>query len=175
LSAGFSGALRPEARVGHLVLATDVVNSAGQVWPVTWTPDVVFPRGRLLCMPELVADTGEKQRLGQCYQAIAVDMETATLARFCHAHRVPFGCLRVISDDLDTPLSPRLSTLLCGGQVSPLRLAAALLRRPALLIELWRLARSTRRAAWILAQGLRELLSQSCGCGAGSAGADKPH
>jgi adenosylhomocysteine nucleosidase len=165
LSAGFSGALRPEAKVGHLVAATELVAPPDQVWPVTWCPDLaaelagtVLHRGRLLCMPELVTDPRDKQRLSEEYRALAVDMETAAVAQFCHAHRVPFGCLRVISDGFDTPLSGRLATLLRGGRVSPVRLAAALARSPALIVEMCRLATATRRAARLLARGLEELL-----------------
>jgi adenosylhomocysteine nucleosidase len=164
LSAGFSGALRPGQRVGDLVLATAVADTEGNRWPATWpgesngkaAPDL--ERGDLLTSPALVASPAEKRRLAAEYGAVAVDMETAVVARHCHQHGVPFGCLRAISDDLDTPLSPELVGLLSGGQVSPFRLVVSLLRRPGLARELWRLEGQTRTAARQLAAGLARLL-----------------
>jgi hypothetical protein len=88
-------------------------------------------------------------------------METAILARACRKLDLPFGALRVISDDLKTPLSPRLVDVLRTGRVSPLRLAAAVLRSPRLIGELWRLSGQTRQAAWQLALALGEVLTLS--------------
>jgi adenosylhomocysteine nucleosidase len=96
--------------------------------------------------------------MGIKHRAVAVDMETAEIARVCQERQVPFGCLRAISDDLMTPLSPRLLGLLRGGRVAPLRLLAGVVWRPGLLPELLRLAEQTRVAARQLAAGLNELL-----------------
>jgi adenosylhomocysteine nucleosidase len=166
LSAGFSGALRPGLRVGDLVLATDVVDEKGNHWPATWPADLgpgdwrpPLHRGRLLGVPDLVADPVRKRGLGAQHQALGVDMETATVARLCGRAGVPFGCLRAISDDGDTALSPKLAGILHRGRVAPWRLAGTLLRRPAIVGELWRLARDTRRAARQLALGLGGLLT----------------
>ncbi|HWG47793.1 MAG TPA: hypothetical protein VN688_33830 [Gemmataceae bacterium] len=148
LSAGFSGALQPEQRVGDLIVATEVLDQRGNRWPTTnssFSRDIIA--GRLLTVSELVSDPREKQRLGQQYQAIAVDMETAIVASMCHKQGVPFACVRVISDDLNTALSPHLVDLLRHGRVSPPSLAWAILRHPSLIRELWRLARQTRLAA----------------------------
>jgi nucleoside phosphorylase len=151
LSAGFSGSLRPGLRVGDLVVATEVLDRAGNRWSVSGIGK--YPRddssvlGALLTVPELVGDPLEKQRLGEKHQAVAVDMETARLARLCLERHMPFACLRVISDTLDQPLSPRLVELLRRGRVSPWRLGLALIRQPRLVSELLRLARQTRRAA----------------------------
>jgi hypothetical protein len=104
---------------------------------------------------ELVSDPREKQRLGEKYEARAVDMETAVVAQLCQERDIPFACLRVISDDLNTPLSPHLVELLRQGRVSPSRLAWTVLRHPSLIRELWRLAEQTRYAARQLLAGNR--------------------
>jgi adenosylhomocysteine nucleosidase len=166
LSAGFSGALRPGQKVGDLVLATEVVDQDGREWPATWPGELPpgewrppMERGRILTVPTLMADPAMKRALGKRFNAVAVDMESATLARLCHQHRVPFGCLRAISDDLDTPLSPRLGDLVRRGRVSPWRLALNLMMRPWMAAELWRLAGATRIAARQLSLALGELLT----------------
>ncbi|MHB1422300.1 MAG: phosphorylase family protein [Gemmataceae bacterium] len=150
LSVGFSGALQPEQRVGDLVVATEVLDQQGNCWPAIHPPLLAnreIAAGRLLMVPELVGDPREKQRLGQQYGALAADMESAVAARLCAQHNVPFACLRVISDDCQTALSPHLVDLLRQGRVSLLRLAAKVLRHPKLIGELRRLAANTRRAS----------------------------
>jgi adenosylhomocysteine nucleosidase len=155
LSAGFSGALQAEQHVGDVILATEIIDESANCWPVTWPgdiPDGEMPsRGRLLTVSQLVGDPQDKQRLGQQYQALAVDMETAIVARMCLEYGVPFACVRVISDELNTPLSPHLIHLLRDGRVSLLRLTWSLVRHPMLCRELWRLAGQTRFAARRLA------------------------
>jgi len=160
LLAGFSGGLQPGLTVGELILATEVADTGGYVWPATWPkePHPTLRRGRVLTTPHLIAAVDQKRHLGQEHQALAVDMESATAARWCRQRGIPFGCLRVISDDDQTPLSPDLVQLLRDGRVSISRLLAALLRRPGLVGELWRLGQQTRRAAQNLARGLGELL-----------------
>jgi len=166
LSAGYSGALKEGLRVGDIVLATEVADVGGNCWPVTWPaalPDEEWRpplhRGRLLSVPRLAATPDEKRALGQRHGAVAVDMETAVVARLCSRQHVPFGCVRAISDAIDTALSPQLVALLSGGRVSPWRVLAALARRPWLASELWRLARDTRLASAQLGKALGELLT----------------
>ena len=138
------------AALGDLVAATEIVDDQGQCWPAIplkeWA-EFDLAAGRLLTMPELIADPREKQRLGRQYEALAVDMESTVAARLCFQNKVPFACLRVISDDCQTPLSPHLLDLLRQGRVSLLHLAASVLRHPKLIGELRRLASQTRQAA----------------------------
>ncbi len=162
VSVGFSGALQPEQRVGDLVLATEVVDPQGHRWPavrpaVCANPDIAA--GRLLTVPQLVSDPREKQLLGRRYDALAVDMESAVAARLCYQHNIPFACLRVISDDWQTPLSPHLVELLQQERVSIPRLAGQVMRHPRLIGELWRLARQTRHGSREILEPLSVILS----------------
>jgi adenosylhomocysteine nucleosidase len=165
LSVGFSGALNKERKVGDVILATEVADQDGQRWPASWPGDLppgewrpALHRGRIVTVRSL-ASAPEKQTLGEQHQALAVDMESAVIARACAKHGVPFGCVRVISDDVATPLSPRLLSLLSGGRASPARVMAAVIRSPKLAGELWRLAKQTRFAAEQLGHALGELLT----------------
>jgi nucleoside phosphorylase len=165
LSAGFSGSLHVDLQVGDLVLATEVVDREGHRWTAPWPGELPpgrwrspLHRGRLLSVPAITSDPEAKRTLGQQHQAVAVDMETATVARLCQGRGVPFGCVRAISDDVHTALSPSLVSLLEGGRVVPLRVARELLRSPRLAGELWRLERQTRLAARRLAAALDDLL-----------------
>lgn len=166
LSAGFAGALHPALLVGDLMLATEVVDESGEVWPCTWpaTPlrgewQPQLRRGRLVTADHIIAAPADKRALGQKHDALAVDMESAYVARRCSKEGIPFGCVRAISDGVDTALSPRLAAVLAGGGVSWWRLVTGVLRSPGLPAELWRLARHTRYAADQLGKGLGELLT----------------
>ena len=166
LSAGFSGALQDQYQVGDIILATEVRNAEGGCWPATWPGEVPpgewrppLHRGRLLTTTHLLGNPEDKRTLGKEYDAAAVDMETAVVAEWCARAGVPFGCVRAISDDVTTALSPKLVALLSGDRVSPLGVLTALAGEPRLAAELWRLARQTRLAAAQLGKALGELLT----------------
>lgn len=166
LSAGFAGSLQEWLHVGDVVLAAEVVDLGGNCWPTTWPGELPagewrppLHRGRLVTSPCLVTTPQEKQLLGQQAQALAVDMESAAMARLCTQHGIPFGCVRAVSDRVDTALSPKLLSLLSGAKISPVRTLATLVRSPRLLPELRRLARDTRQASAQLGLALGELLT----------------
>jgi adenosylhomocysteine nucleosidase len=166
LSAGFAGALQEGYKVGDVLLATEVADEAGNVWPTPWPGELPpgewrpsLHRGRLLTAAHLVGAPEQKQALARQSKALAVDMESAAAACLCQRQGVPFGCVRSVSDDVHTSLSPRLLALLAGGRVSLGRALAALAASPRLAVELWRLARQTRLAADQLGKALGELLT----------------
>lgn len=166
LSVGFCGALQDGLAVGDVVLATEVVDEAGNHWPSTWPgslpPGKWEPQlhpGRIVTTGQLVNDSQEKRGLGERHQAMAVDMEAAEIARWCCLREIPCGCVRAVSDDVNTRLSPALASMVSGGHASPWRVLAAVARRPRLVGELWRLARNTRIAARQLGLALGELLT----------------
>lgn len=163
LFAGFAGALTATLRVGDVLVADEVVDTHGKSWRTTWPVGscaTTLHRGRLLTVDHLAATPEEKRRLGEQHQTCAVDMESATFAERCTNAGVPFTCVRAISDELATPLSLTLASLLSAGTASPWRLIKALALQPSLLPELLRLARDTKRAAEELGFALRELLAK---------------
>jgi adenosylhomocysteine nucleosidase len=167
LAAGYCGGLEPSLRTGDLVLATDVLDAdTGSSWETTWPlqlPDGPWDpplhRGRLVTVPHLAARPDQKRALAQQFGAVVVDMESAFLARLCYQAEVPFGCLRVVLDEMDTPLSPRLLSILSSGSPSPWRMAAAVLAAPRLAAELWPLAKKANYASARLGKALGEVLT----------------
>jgi len=158
--AGFAGALRENLHIGDVVSAGEVIDARGESTRTTWLPAT---SARLLTMDRMIASPEEKRRLGAQYGADIVDMESAVFAARCAQAGIPFGCVRAISDEMATPLSPKLVSLLSGGRVSPWRLVTALARRPSMVRELLRLGRDTRRAAEQLGQSLIQSLGFSPG------------
>src|SRR5207245_1920683 len=81
-------------------------------------------------VPRLVGSVEDKRALAEREGTGVVDMESAAVAEACRRAGVPFGCVRVVSDDCETPLSPKLISCLNGGGVAPLRLLAATATSP---------------------------------------------
>jgi adenosylhomocysteine nucleosidase len=186
VSAGFCGGLADAARIGALIQPAEVVDPEGRSWQLslvrpavprlcqpceaTPLPDISHARltqpwhgvlsGRLVSAASPVLGREARQALQRRTRAVVVDMETATLARLCEEAGVPFACLRAVSDDGNTLLSPALSDALSGERVCVFGLLRAVLRRPWLVVELMRLARQSRIAAAALAQGLPRLLER---------------
>jgi hypothetical protein len=152
--------------VGDVIAGSEVINEAGQRWATAWPGDGAgLRRGSLLTVPHIVSRPEQKRALGRLHNAVAADMESAAVAHWCSERGVSFGCVRAISDEVDTPLSSTLESLLVGGRVAPLRLLAGLAHSPGLVSELWQLARITKLAARRLGKSLEELLhSVPCGC-----------
>jgi adenosylhomocysteine nucleosidase len=164
VSAGFAGGLQPRCHIGDVVVATAVVDAANRRWPcdpgltATKQGRMDWMEGAILSGPCLIGDPAEKTQLGQRFDALAVDMESAFVAALCAERQIPFACVRSISDEVGKRLSPRLLALLNGGQVRVPRVLTALARSPRLLLELWRLARDTRQAGNQLALVLARLV-----------------
>jgi nucleoside phosphorylase len=158
VACGFAGALAPTFAVGDVLVASEVMEPDEQRWRVALPAELGdLPCGRLLTVPQIVATPAAKRTLARQFGAVAVDMESAAVVEACQAARVPCACVRAISDAADAEVSPRLVELVASGHVSPLRTAAAVARSPGLALELWRLARDTRRAARQLAEALHRL------------------
>jgi adenosylhomocysteine nucleosidase len=166
INAGYAGALHEGLAVGDVVLASEVATPDSRHWPVPWPGPLLserleptLHRGPLLTVIRIIGTPSEKRELGATHGALAADMESAMVASICARRGVPFGCVRAISDDINAPLSPQLARMLSGGRVSPVGLATALIRKPTLIAEFWRLARHTRRASDQLGKALAELLT----------------
>lgn len=165
VAAGFCGSLQASLHSTDLILATEVLHLEGTAWQTTWPADVpaACPQiqpARLVSIPSPVTSREAKMTLARRSGAAAVDMESAAAARICSEHGVPFGCLRAVSDDVDTPLSAELLECVPGGRVSASRLSRLLLRHPRVTKDLWLLARTTRGASQRLAVALNHCLRQ---------------
>jgi adenosylhomocysteine nucleosidase len=163
-SAGYSGALREDLQVGDVVVGDEVIDCEGRVWPVSRPHHgalrVASHRGRLLCTPEFIHCPRAKLELGRRHGALAVDMESSAVAEICVRTSLPFGCVRVISDDARTPVSPHFSAVTANGKLHPGKLAWGLCRSPRLLLDLFRLERHTRLASQRLATALLDVLRE---------------
>jgi adenosylhomocysteine nucleosidase len=165
ISAGFSGALRPELRIGDIVVGNAVVDARKE--PLSFDlrmpadPEKGLHVGQLYQAEGFVRTVAEKKALSESTSALAVDMESLAVAEVCHERKLRYLAVRVISDDLTADLPPEILTVV--GSTGALRwgaTVAALLKRPGCVPDLWELRGKAHKAAERLATFLEGVVAQ---------------
>jgi adenosylhomocysteine nucleosidase len=157
VSCGFAGALSPSLRAGDLVLATAVRAKDGELLEAPQLsmarafPDAV--RGEIACAERVLATPEEKRALA-AGGALAVDLESAQVARAAVAAGVPWLALRAIVDDARTSL-PAFARE--GGNDYLWPALRHALHGPSAILELGRLALAERAASSSLSRALDAL------------------
>jgi len=165
VSCGFSGALKPELKVGHIVMANAITDTHGHEMPLSLPMPEQLPDGvhvgRLVVVDELVRTPQDKKELGESHDAMAVDMESLAVAQVCRDQGVGFMAVRVISDDLDTELPPEIHSVLAATPGRRIGAAiGSLWKRPGSYKELWQMREQARYAAERLAKFLDGVVEQ---------------
>jgi adenosylhomocysteine nucleosidase len=159
LSFGLAGALDPQLRAGVVLLPQAVRDESGQVH-TTYGPwrerlaaqgrvraDIEVAGGLLLSVAQPLTSSAGKARAWEQTGASAVDMESFAIASVAVEKRVTFAIVRVVIDTaMDTVPASIAQATGPGGEVNYARLAAGLLRTPADLAALLKLARRYRIA-----------------------------
>jgi adenosylhomocysteine nucleosidase len=165
LSAGLSGALRPELKLGDIVVADSIVGPAGE----EVTLDLSMPAdpqrgwhvGRIATADHIVRTAAEKQALAGTTGALAVDMESLTVAQVAQDSRTRFMAVRAISDDATTDLPPEVLAILGPtGSVRAGAVAGALWKRFSSAKDMWQMREQATRAAERLATFLTGVVEQ---------------
>jgi adenosylhomocysteine nucleosidase len=163
LCCGFSGALDPSLRAGDLVLATAVRNEQGEV---AEAPEALrsaaaaalsgrgVKQGEILCATSVAASAEEKHALAAT-GAIALDMESWSVARAAQEAGIPWLALRAIVDPLSASMPDFTRTAHDSYLVPALKHA---LRGPRAALGLLRLARAAQQASSSLEEALRRVV-----------------
>jgi len=161
ISSGFAGGLDPALEFGSIVAATNFSDAALLRQARNRIPKC--RSGDFVSAPAAVESVEEKRALHAKTGAIAVDMETESLAVVCAKFGVPMLALRVVSDDVRTALPLPLSVCfdLQKQRPRPLSILGVLTREPGKIGPFVRFVRSTKTAGAILADALAALLSGS--------------
>lgn len=144
VSIGFAGALQPGLKLGHIVVANEIAGQQDELLKI----DVVMNSdaekglhvGRTLTVDHMVRTIAEKQALAGQSGAIAVDMESLSVAKVCQSTKTRCMAVRAISDDMSRDLPPEVLSLV--GETGAVRIGAvvaSLWRRPSSIKDLWRL------------------------------------
>jgi adenosylhomocysteine nucleosidase len=157
-SVGFAGALDPALKVGNIVQPRRVLN-AGDGSSLT------LDRGEgVLVSFGSVASPAQKASLRDSFQAQAVDMEAAAVARAAEARGAGFAVVKAISDEFDFDFPAMERFVDSNGRFLECRFAWYAAVRPWLWLRVVRLARNGRRASLALCERLHaitEAISQS--------------
>jgi hopanoid-associated phosphorylase len=166
MSFGIAGALSPDLRAGDVVISAEVV-SDGQRWRADegfqdrvgeLTREIGAYRGAVLGADAILATELAKSRAWTETGALAVDLESAVVARIASQAGIPFLVVRTIADTAFRELPPAaLIPLSEAGTPNLARVLISLLRRPRQLGTLIGLARETRMALLALAGPARAL------------------
>src|SRR5581483_368923 len=99
VSFGFCGAVRPDLGVGQLVVASAVATADREypVWPVTSGTGRPVHTGVVRTVDHVVQTAEEKARLRETGASV-VEMEAAGVAERASAHRLPFWCVKSVTD-----------------------------------------------------------------------------
>jgi adenosylhomocysteine nucleosidase len=119
ISAGFAGGLVERLKPNDILVADEVVDTAGNrlALEVQCDRDALrqLPRvhvGRLLTADRVLRRPSEKRSLGEAHAALAVDMETLAVAEVCRQRQTPLLAIRVMIDAVDDALPPDVGHLL---------------------------------------------------------------
>lgn len=157
VSFGVAGALSPSLQVGDLLNPITVIDLASGI-ELPAEPISDQPAQRILTANRPILTAAEKQQCHQSYNAVAVDMESAAIARVAQAHKLPFFCVRVISDDARHILPEEILPLLVeDGSSRAWTLTRALLGNPGLVADLLLLGRNFRKALKVLRATAQQL------------------
>ena len=156
--AGFAGGLEPRLRIGALVVAENFT-SPGLLARASGGAVV----GALVTRAVPVETPAAKAALARESGALAVDMETASVAEACRAAAVPLLAVRVISDAVDTALPVPFEEWFDLVRQKPRRwgLVKYLARHPGKIRPFARFVRGLTPARRALADFLVRFLKQS--------------
>ena len=157
LSWGSGGALHPKLSPGNLVLPKSVIVSQKNVFPTDadWHNRLVarlqnhleIHSEPLAQSPSVLTSSREKSNFSNHNDAIAVDMESGSVAEMANRANLPFMAIRAIADTADMAIpASALNAIDEYGRLRPMRLLSSLARKPSDLVPLARLSRSFRAA-----------------------------
>jgi adenosylhomocysteine nucleosidase len=151
LSVGFAGGLDSSMRVGAVFEPRNVVD-AGDSSRV----DIGSGQGTLVSFSS-VAGTAQKASLAQAYDAMAVDMEAASVAKSAEAHGLRFAAIKVISDEVGFRMPPMEQFIGKDGEFQSGSFALYAGLRPWIWPSVIRLARNSVTASRVLCRHLEQL------------------
>src|SRR5471030_141272 len=151
VSTGFCGALVPGLAIADVVVASSVVTAVRPYPAVQPTCAAAHHTGVICSIGHVAQSASEKAGL-RASGGVAVEMEAAGVAEQAATRRLPFYCIRVVTDlagenmanDFNAALRP-------DGHFATMLILRGAVRHPWVrLPELIRLRRRSVRAAWVL-------------------------
>lgn len=157
---GMAGGLDPQLAAGSLLLPAEVIALDGtrfataRAWrerlSAALSVHCAVAQGSVLSSDRSIDSPLAKSQAFRDTGAVAVDMESVSVARIAAEHRMPFVCVRVIVDTAADSLPRAVVAASRAGRVQLGRLACGLLIAPGDVAGLMRLAARYRSAMRVL-------------------------
>ena len=176
-SMGFAGGLHPGLRAGDLIIAESIFQIDGGKILGPWDADATSVThshsaltakgisvhcGPLITTLKAVLTSDHKKYLLNQTRALAVDMESAFVAKAAQEKNIPFFIMRAICDSPNETVPRELyGCLNKNGNVCIPSVLLHLARRPYLVIDLGRMSRHFSAAGTALRRGWRVLLKSN--------------
>lgn len=151
ICSGLAGALRPHVCVGEIIVQSEdprLITTAERALKEQGIP---FHIGPLVTVSRPVLTPAARRELAASSPAIAVDMESQTIAKLCQQRNIPCLAMKGVSDGIDDDLSPILE----GFDIINIpRIALRVLAKPQTWPLAARLASHSYRSANNLGHGV---------------------
>ena len=157
ISAGFCGALADDLRVGDLVVAQEVLDErTGDRFAADAHLLEAAPgrRGVIVSAERIARTPSDRARL----DGLAVDLESAAIARVARAAGIPFIALRAVTDERRHRLPDFDRIMDAAGRLTPGAGIVHFVLHPREVPALVRLGPAVRRAGQALREGLERML-----------------
>ena len=169
ISAGFCGALSPEAATGETFLAEKLYSYSSESITGMVTPDPELAvricaglRKATFITSDEIIDKAHISRLLPDPAAVnLLDMESSSIAAVCRSNGIKFAAIRSVSDTAE--YDPCwLFRRICdnGFNISMVKLTASLIKSPSLLLELLQLSKNAGIAGKSLARAIEQTLER---------------
>jgi adenosylhomocysteine nucleosidase len=160
LSFGLAGGLDPALPPGALIIPGRVLTAGGVALANAALVSALggTPETTLLASDRVVSKAADKARLWQASGAAALDMESGAVAEVAAERGLTFAVLRAVCDPARLDLPPAaLAALDTAGAIALRRIALSVLRHPAQIPALLRLAQNARLARAALIGRVRQV------------------
>jgi len=153
-SVGYAGGLSSELKVGDVFRPARVIDAAD-------CSSVLIAGGEgVLVSSATVVGASQKAKLREAFQAHAVDMEAAAVARAAQARGVEFFVVKAVSDEFDFELPSTERFVDADGHFREAGFALFVAIRPWLWPRMMRLARNGNCATRALCDELRRIVGE---------------
>jgi Phosphorylase superfamily len=152
IASGFCGGTKDELHPGDLVIADNVSDLSKKMSAIL--PAAIV--GKIHSADRIIDPALDRYEIGREHGAIAIDMETETIARFCAERSIPVLALRVVSDSPTAPfpIPPTVLFDIEKQRTDFFLLLSYIARNPAAAIHLARFAKQIAGAKGKLANTL---------------------
>src|SRR5438552_9214666 len=160
ISSGFAGGVGEDLRVGDLFLAENFSDRELLSAAQRLLADRKARTAKLFTSTTIVDSTAQRNQIARAQGALAIDMETETIARACNARGIRMLSLRAISDSLHEPFPapPHLLFDLERQRTDMAKLALHFLKHPTHIVGFVRFTSRIRQARQALTDAIVAVL-----------------